>query len=63
MPPVANLTLPFAASMHLAVAQAVPSIPEVTLPALLIVPVAVGGALLVLMQRSRSRARKRRPPT
>ena len=47
---------------HLAVAQNVPSVPEVTLPALLIVPVAIGLALLVLMQRSRARARKRRPP-
>jgi hypothetical protein len=52
------------ARLHaLADVQNVPTIPEVTLPALLIVPVAVGVALLVLMQRSRSRARKRRPPS
>ncbi len=46
--------------------QNVPTIPEVTLPALLIVPVVIGGALLFLMQRSRSRARRRRagrPPS
>jgi hypothetical protein len=64
MPPIANSTagLFLVVVGHLAVANNVPSIPEVTLPALLIVPVAIGLALLVLMQRSRARARKRRPP-
>jgi hypothetical protein len=41
--------------------QHVPSVPEVTLPALLIVPALLGLALLLLMGRARSR--KRRPPT
>ena len=45
----------------LAAVQRVPSVPEVTLPALLIVPAAIGLALLFLMGRARSR--KRRPPT
>jgi hypothetical protein len=47
---------------HLAAVQNIQTVPEVTLPALLIVPIAIGVALFVLTGRSRSRARRRRPP-